>query len=196
MDEIKEHYQEVSKAHVNEIAGLYGLGCFQRWPRHRPNDIIDARWVITRKVIEGTVGVHRRFAVSCFTDTFQDLGAYAGAISRSSQRFANAVAAGNFDFMLFSFDVSQFFANGMAFEQSSELTCADIREVQSDVPTADLECLRQINGFEAINPIVETLVMLKPVYGLNVVPRAWRKKFHHVLIQWVSCQQSFSEPEL
>ena len=38
--------------------------------------------------------------------------------------------------------------------------------------------------------------MLKPIYGLTDVPRAWCKTFHQVLIQWVPCQPFFSEPEL
>ena len=38
--------------------------------------------------------------------------------------------------------------------------------------------------------------MLKPIEGLKDVPRAWRKKLHQVLAQWMSCQQFYSEPEL
>ena len=38
--------------------------------------------------------------------------------------------------------------------------------------------------------------MLKPIYGLKDAPRAWRKKLHQVLIQWMSCRQLYSEPEL
>lgn len=49
---IKVNCQEVRNANVTEIAGLYDLVCFKRWPGHRSNDIIDAGWVVTLKVIE------------------------------------------------------------------------------------------------------------------------------------------------
>ena len=38
--------------------------------------------------------------------------------------------------------------------------------------------------------------MLKPIYGLKDAPRAWRTKLHQVLIQWLSCRQLYSGPEL
>ena len=108
--EIKANYQEVRKAKVKAIAGLYGLGCFKRYFRQSSNNIIDARWATTWKMIEGNVRVNCSFAVRGFTDTFQDLDVYAGATSWSGQRFANAVAAGNPDFIILSLDVSQVFA--------------------------------------------------------------------------------------
>ena len=107
LDEIRENWQEVNTVKVKDINGLYDLGCFKRWPRNRSRNIIDARWAITRKMIEGNFGVMCRFTVRGFKDKFQDLGTYARAISRSGQRLANAVAAGNEYFILFSFVVSQ-----------------------------------------------------------------------------------------
>lgn len=104
-DEIQEEWQSFSKAKAKDIAWLYDLGCFKRWPRHKSNDIIDARWVITRRVIEGNVGAKRRLTVRGFNDKFQDLVTYAGATSRSGQRLVNAAAAENKDFALFSVDV-------------------------------------------------------------------------------------------
>ena len=46
-EEIQENWQEVGKAKIKEISGLYDLGCFKRFPRNRSHNIIDARWVIT-----------------------------------------------------------------------------------------------------------------------------------------------------
>ena len=48
---IQENWQDVSNAKVKESAGLYDLGCFKRWPRHKSNNIIDARWDITWNTI-------------------------------------------------------------------------------------------------------------------------------------------------
>ena len=82
MGEVAQHWLEVSKAKVKDIAVLYGLCCVKRWLRHKSGIIIDARWVTTWKMIEGSVGVKCRLAVRGFKDKFQDLGTYAGTICR------------------------------------------------------------------------------------------------------------------
>lgn len=66
IEQIKENCQEACEAKVNEIAGLYGLGCFKHWPGHTSNSIIDACVVITLEMIEGNVGVKCRSAVRGF----------------------------------------------------------------------------------------------------------------------------------
>lgn len=55
LDEIKDDYQEVLDAKVEEIAGLYDLGCSRLLPRRKSNNISDARWVVTWNVIQGNV---------------------------------------------------------------------------------------------------------------------------------------------
>ena len=181
---------------VKEIAGLYDLGCFKRWARFKANSIIDAHWVITWTMIEGSVGVHCKLAVRGFKGKFQDLDTYAGATSRSGQRLTNAVAVGNKDFLLFNSDVSQAFAKGLAFEDFSAVTGQQIRKVEFDVPKVDLECPRQLYDFNDFDSKCKTLLVLKPIYGLKNAPRAWRKKLHEVLTGWMSCRQLYSELDL
>ena len=115
-EEIQQNWQDFKQAKVKEINGLYDSGCSQRHPRHKSHDIIDARWVVIWKMIEGNVGVNCRFALRGFKYKFQDLDNYAGTSCRSSQRFVNDVAAENEDFILFSFDVGQACAKGLTFE--------------------------------------------------------------------------------
>ena len=109
-EEIAESWEEVFAAKVKEIAWLYELGCFKQWPRWRSDNTIDARWVITWKMVEGNVGIKCRFIVRGFKDKCQDLDIYAGTTSRSGQRLVNAVSAEEPGFILFSFDLSQVFA--------------------------------------------------------------------------------------
>ena len=94
-EEVNGNGVDVDKATVKAMAGLCDLGCFKTWPRHSSSNIIDARCVITWKMIQGNVGVKCRSTVRGFKDQFQDSDAYAGAIDRSGQRFANVVAAEN-----------------------------------------------------------------------------------------------------
>lgn len=164
-EEINDNWVYVSKATVVEIAGLYALGCFKLWSRHNSRNIIDARWAITWKMIEGNVGAKGRFMVRGFKDQVQDLDTYAGTTGRSGQRLANAVTIGNLEFILFSFDVSQAFVKGMTFREFSALTGTEVREVEFHVPNADLGCLRQLPGFRDIDPAKEALTMLTPMYG-------------------------------
>lgn len=142
---IEANYEDVNKAKVKEIVGLHDLGCFKRWPGHKSNNIIDARWVTTWKVIAGNASIKWRLVVRGFKDQFQDLRAYTGKTSRAGQRSANAIAAEIPDFVLSGFDVSRAFAKGMAFQDFSELTGTDFRESQFDVLRSDLECVRKIN---------------------------------------------------
>lgn len=155
----------------------------------------DPRWVITWEVIDGSVGIKRRLTARGFKDKFQDLDTYAGATSRSGQRLANAVAAENVEFILFSFDVSQAFAKGMAFEEFSAFSGQDIGNEEFDVPKADVVCLRELLDFKDFGPVKETLTMQKSLYGLKGAPRAWRKKLHQVFVDWVSCRQLYAEFE-
>ena len=97
------------------------------------HDIIDARWVIIWKVIDGNVGVKCRLTVRGIKNEFQDLDTYAGTTSRSGRRFVNAVAAGNENFILFSFDLTKAFAKGLAVKELGELIGVECRAVLFDV---------------------------------------------------------------
>ena len=121
--------------------------------------------------------------------------------SLGGQRCVNDVAAGNPEFILCSFDVSQAFAKGMTFEESSALSGQDVRKAELDVSKADIECVRQLLDFRDFDPVKESLTMLKPIYWLKDAPRAWRKKLHQVLVQWLPCRHMYiyiyiyAEPE-
>ena len=147
-------------------------------------------------MIEGNVGVKCRLAVRRFKDKFLDLDIYAVTAGRSGQRLANAVAAENPELILFSFDVSQAFAKGMTFEELSAFSGQDVRKVEFDAPKVDIEGLREFPDFRDFEPVKETLTMLKPIDGLKDAPRAWRKKLHQVLVQWLSLRQFYIEPAL
>lgn len=181
-DKVMVNYEDVREATVEEIVWLHDLGCFQRWPRHRSNNIIRAQWVIMWKMVEGNFAIKCRLAVRGFNCKLQHLDTYAGTTGRAVQRLANALEAENPDFVLSSFDVRQAFARGMVFRESRALTGTELREAKFDVPRSDLECFRQIKGFNDFNPQVETLTMLKPIYGLKGAPRAWRKQLHQVSV--------------
>lgn len=57
-----------------------------------------------------------------------------------------------------------------------------------------MECLRKLFDFKGCNPGTDVLTILNPTYELEDAPRAWRKKLHQVLIQWLSRRQFYFEP--
>ena len=64
------------------------------------------------------------------------------------------------------------------------MTNTELREVEFDISSPDLNVLRQLPGYADFDPVKEILKMLKPIYGLKDAPRAWRHKLHHVLVDW------------
>ena len=160
----------ITAGKLKEIQGLYDFGCFERCPWARCRNIIDARPVATWKMVDGVLSIKCRLAARGFNDKMQQLEKYAGTTLRSGQRLVNVVVA------LFSLDVPQAFAKGMTFKGIAALTGTALREVQFDIPRADLD-------------------MIKPIYGFKDAPRAWRKKMHQVFAAWLSCRQLYAEPE-
>ena len=169
-EEILANPEPINAGKLKEIQGLFDLGCFVRCPRAQCKNIIDARWVTTWKMVDGILSIKCRLTARGFKDKMQELETYAGTTSRSGQRLVNLVAAQEEDFVLFSFDVSQAFAKGMTFKELSALTGTELREVQFDIPKADLEILRQIPAFKGYDPYKECLNMIKPIYGLKDAP--------------------------
>ena len=187
-EEINENWEDVSVAKVKKITGPYELGCFKRWPKHRSDNIIDVKWVVTWKRIEGNVGIKCKLTIKNFKDKSQDLDTYARTTSRSGQRLINAAAAESPDVILVSFGVSQTFAKRKTFEELSALKSQDMRKVEFDAPETDIDCLKQLQNVKDYDPAKEALTMLKPIYGLKDAPGAWRKTLHQVLVQWMSCR--------
>ena len=64
------------------------------------------------------------------------------------------------------------------------------------MPKVDIQRLRQLPDVKDYDPAKEALTMLKPIYGFKDAPRAWRKTFHQVFVQWLSCRRFCIEPVL
>lgn len=195
-EEKLKYPEHINKSKLKEIKGLYDLGCFERRRRDQCTNIIDARWVATWKLVEGILDIKCRLTVRGFKDRMQELETYASTTSRSGQRIVNLIAAQHDYFVLFSFDVSQAFAKGMAISELFALTGNELRELQFEIPAADVQLLRSIPGFEDFDAKTEVLNMAEPIYGLKDAPRTWRKKLHIVLIDRMSSRQLYAEPEL
>jgi len=193
--EINDNIAKVNSLKFKEILGLHKLGCFRRRKKRHGDNVVDTRWVITWKMIDGNLEIKVRLTMRGFKDRDQDLETFAGTATRSGQRVVNHIVAQNPDFDLFSFDVSQAFAKGLTFEDLSRLTGTEVRKVQFRLAPEDIPILRKVPGYEDFDPETEVLEMIKPIYGLKDAPRAWRKRLHQVLIEF-GCKALYAEPEI
>ena len=194
-EELTKNAKEVALSKYKEIKGLFDLNCFKRMPRKLAKNILDTRWVITWKIVEGVRVIKCRITLRGFKDREQSYETFAGTASRAGQRVINSLAAQEEDMELFSLDVSQAFAKGLSFEELARAFGEPLREVEVDFNKGDVELLRTIPGWENFNPELETIKLLKPIYGLKDAPRAWRKRLHQVLTSW-GASQLLAEPEL
>ena len=193
--EISDNLAKVNSLKFKEILGLHNLGCFKRRRKRRDDNVVDTRWVITWKMIDGKLEIKVRLTMRGFKDRDQDLETFAGTATRTGQKVVNHCVAQNPNFELFSFDVSQAFAKGLTFEDLSQLTGTEVRKVQFRLAPEDIPILRKIPGYEDFDPETEVLEMIKPIYGLKDAPRAWRKRLHQVLVEF-GCVSLLAEPEI
>ena len=90
------------------------------------------------------------------------------------QRLVNSVAA-QYQWPLFTADVSQAFLRGLTFEEAAQTKDEVQRDVQFTVPPGSIPVLQKLPGFENFNPATEVLRMLRCGFGLKDAPRLWNK---------------------
>ena len=143
--------------------------------------MIDARWVLKWKEVNGKRIIQARLLVRGFKDLqAAQLSTFAGTTTRWGQRLVNSVAAQQ-GWPLFTADVSQAFLRGLTFEQAAKMKDEVQRDVQFTVPPGSAQILQRLPGFEDLNPLVEVLRMLRCGFGLKDAPRLWNKLLRKVL---------------
>ena len=166
---------------INELTRWLNLGAFERCPRKHATNVIDARWVLKWKEVNGKRIIQARLVVRGFKDLqAAQLSTFAGTTTRWGQRLVNSVAAQQ-GWPLFTADVSQAFLRGLTFEQAAKMKDEVQRDVQFTVPPGSAQILQRLPGFEDFNPLTEVLRMLRCGFGLKDAPRLWNKVLRKVL---------------
>jgi hypothetical protein len=80
-------------------------------------------------------------------------------------------------------DISKAFLQGVTYAELSELTGEAPREVNFYLPANNIPLLRQVEGFQDFNPLLEVLHCDKPGTGLVDAPRAFSMKLREVTTQ-------------
>ena len=149
--------------------------------KRQATNMIDARWVLKWKEVNGKRIIQARLAVRGFKGLqAAQLSTFAGTTTRWGQRLVNSVAVQH-GWPLFCADVSQAFLRGLTFEQAAKLKDEVQRDVQFTVPPGSVPILQRLPGFNDFNPVTEVLRMLRCGFGLKDAPRLWNKVLKKVL---------------
>ena len=120
LDEARAHSKECDKAMLGELTRWPNLGAFERCPKKHATNVIDARWVLKWKEVNGKRIIQARLVVRGVKDLqAAQLSTFAGTTTRWGQRLVNSVAAQQ-GWPLFTADVSQAFLRGLTFEQAAQ----------------------------------------------------------------------------
>ena len=68
LDEARAHEAECNKAMLDELTRWLNLGAFERFPKKDATNVIDARWVLKWKEVNGKRIIHARLVVRGFKD--------------------------------------------------------------------------------------------------------------------------------
>ena len=118
-EEALKHEKQCNQAMLDELRRWLNLGAFERCSKEHAGNIIDARWVLKWKVVNGDRIVQARLVVRGFKDLqAAQLSTFAGTTTRWGQRLVNSVAAQQ-RWPRFTADASQAFLRGLTFEQAA-----------------------------------------------------------------------------
>ena len=141
LEEAKKYPKEVQQAMLEELLRWCNLGAFERMPKHRASNILDARWVLQLKKVNEKWCIKARLVVRGFKDLqATQLATFAGTTSRWGQRIVNSIAVQK-GWILFTADVSQAFLRGLTFEEAAKHKHEVVRTVQFTVPPGSLGIL-------------------------------------------------------
>ena len=189
--EVKDNWKLVEAAIRKEVRSWHDLKTFEIGSRSVLKNILDTRWVLKWKLVDGERVVKARLCVRGFKDKqFQssssdqkpEFQTYAGTATRWGQRFVVSVAVAK-GWKLQSADVGSAFLQGVTFEELSSLTGEPLREVAFEPPRGFAWAFQELPGLEKVDFNKYAMRMLKPGFGLKDAPRAWRVKLHRVLLE-------------
>ena len=94
---------------LEELTRWHQLQAFERMPKKLATNLIDARWVLKWKEVNGKRTIQARLVARGFKDTqAEQLSTFARTTSRWGERIINSVAA-QYRWRIFSAEVSQSF---------------------------------------------------------------------------------------
>ena len=183
--ELKQHYEEVQAAILEELIIWQKYKCFSRDRKSNATNLMTSKFVAKWKWVEKDGKririIRMRLAVRGFQDNeAEDLITYSATGSRTSQKIINSECACRPGWVLVSVDIDKAFLQGMTYEEIHELTGEGVRNVHFSLPPGADEQLRKLPGFEGFDSRYECLKCDKPGTGTKDAPRAFSLKLASV----------------
>ena len=195
LQEARSEEPKVRQAIHDELKRWIDLGGVERMDKSKATNVLDSRWVLKWKIIDGVREIKARLTARGYKDMqANDVNTYAGTATRYGQRLVNVMAVQR-QWTLFSADIGQAFLRGMTFEQIGKLEGEIKREVQLTLPPGCIPVLQQIQGYEDFDPNREVLAMLRGGFGLKDAPRLWQLMLQQAL-ERAGGRSLVSEPKL
>jgi hypothetical protein len=180
--EAMQNAKEVTQAMRDELGRWCKLKAWTRHSRAASRNTLDARWVIKWKMIKNQRAFRARLTARGFLDKQQKvLNTHTGTTSKWAQRLV-VVAAVEFQWQLYSADISQAFLRGITFEELAKEPGEIIKQVEVDLSPGSAEILRELPGYAGFDPSKETLRLVKPGFGLKDAPRLWAILLQRALV--------------
>ena len=180
-EEGKQFPKEVHEAKKKELKCFVDLKVFESIYRKQQTNLVDARWVLKWKNVDGKRIVKARLCIRGFLDKqgFQ-VDTWSGTATRLGQRYVCSVVVQE-KWDLCSLDIGNAFLRGITFEDLAKETGQAIREVCLDPPRDVWPILHELGAFKNGNVFTHILKLLKGAYGLKDAPRLWKKKLDRIL---------------
>ena len=179
--DVRDNWSLVEAAIRKEIKSFVDLETFEPIKRFLAENVCSSRWVHKFKLVDGTRIVKSRLTIRGFEDLATEVNTFASTASRWGQRIILSVCVQR-AWVLFCWDVSSAFLQGLTFKEVAAMSSAPMRVVCFAPPIGSERYFVEVLGSK-YNPMVHVLKALKGIYGLRDAPRLWKNKLHLVLVE-------------
>ena len=182
-DEIKKHWKEVADAVRKELRSFIDLKVWEIRKKGSTANRMTSKMLLKWKFdpVKKIRVCKARLTVRGFQDKDRHTETFASTASRWGQRIIVMIAVQQ-QWQLLTADIGAAFLRGLTFQELSSITNQPLRQCSFEFPRRYVEFIRELPGHSDFNPDCDELYMLKPIYGLQDAPRAWRMRLHISLI--------------
>ena len=184
-EELKLHWNEVSKGVLKELLSLIELGVFKISPKGAIGNLMTSRWVMRRKwnPTANADEIKARLTVRGFMDSAgPELLTYASTAARWGQRLIVAVACQK-KWRWVCVDVGSAILKSLTFRDIAEIINEPSRKCAFSQPAGYGDFIHKVPGCSNYNENLHELELLKPVYGLKDASRALRRRLPTAMVE-------------
>ena len=181
--EAQEHEMEVRRAIRDGLITRHGLNSVERCTKRKAVNILDSKWVLTRKMVECNVAIKVRLTARVFKDAeANEVSSFADTCTLMGQRVVDHLCVQN-QWELCVAYVGQAFLQTLSFERRHQLDEKVHREETGYSSTRiylQLFCCTY-QATRRLLPLKEIPRLMREGFRLKAAPRLWQKMPQHAL---------------